>query len=105
MGSSLNATLRTHSAGMVHNFSGPCVDQDLFTTIQLHLQKEAFRLLVKGCTKRDGTLAMAFDEYISMHRKCLLICGYTFFLRQSAFIKMLIDGKCYFWASTKFKHA
>ena len=45
----------------------------------------------------DGSLAMAFDEYISMHLKCLSICahGYTFFLQQSALIAMVIDGKCY----------
>ena len=43
---------------------------------------------------------MAFDEYIMMHQQCLLICGYTFFLRQTAFIEMVIDGKCYFWVST-----
>ena len=28
----------------------------------------------------DGSLAMASDEYISMHQKCLLICGYTFLI-------------------------
>ena len=32
-----------------------------------------------------------------MHQKCLLICGYTFFLRQGAFIEMVIDGKRYFF--------
>ena len=33
----------------------------------------------KGVSSQsDGSLAMAFDEYISMHQKCLSICGYTF---------------------------
>ena len=53
----------------------------------------------------DGSLEMAFNEYILMHRKGLSICGYTFFLQQSAFIEMVINGKCYFGVSTKFKHA
>ena len=44
----------------------------------------------------DLSLAMAFEEYISMHQKCLSICGYTFFLQQSAFIEMVFGGKCYF---------
>ena len=41
----------------------------------------------------NGSLAIARDEYISMHRKCLSICGYTFFLQQSAL-----------WVLTKFKY-
>ena len=40
---------------------------------------------------------MAFDESISMHRKCLSICGYTSLLRQMTFIEMVINGKGVFW--------
>ena len=46
--------------------------------------------------------AMAFNEYILMQRKCLSICGYTFFLQQSALIETVIDRKCYFGISTDF---
>ena len=35
-------------------------------------------MFVKGCTHR---LTMALDEWISMHRKCSSICGYTYPLR------------------------
>ena len=47
------------------------------------LEAEVYSLLnvmrYKGVyPQSDGRLAMAFNEYISMHRKCLSICGYTF---------------------------
>ena len=35
----------------------------------------------------DGSLTMAFDEYISMHQNCLSICWYTFSLQWSLFIE------------------
>ena len=50
-----------------------------------------FRLIKGVYPQSNGSLAMAFYEYILMHQKCLSICGYTSFLRQSAFIEMVIE--------------
>ena len=61
--------------------------------------------LTKGVyPQSDRSLAMGFDEYIDAS-KVFVDLWVHFFLRLSACIEMVIDGKCYFWVSTKFKHA
>ena len=60
----------------------------------------------KGSTHRatDALQWLSMSTYRCIESVCLCV-GTLFFLQQSAFIEMVINGKCYFGVSTKFKHA